>query len=99
VRSLLPLLDPVIPLGAPLLPAGSLFAFDLPTIQDIVEWEGVRLVQKREAILKGEPWINPKTGRPSRASARGGDEEERYFAEVDSDGYQVASTSRLPPWH
>ncbi|OCF36738.1 hypothetical protein I316_01334 [Kwoniella heveanensis BCC8398] len=73
IRSTLPLLDPLIPLSAPLLPNPTLFLYTLPTILNMIEMDDVFERAEEIALSQGEERINRKTGRPVRSSGtRGG---------------------------
>lgn len=68
VRSLLPALDPLIPLTAPLLPHSSLFTDYLPVIRDIVRTDDILEAADEYAIAHGQDRIDRRTGRPKRAT-------------------------------
>jgi hypothetical protein len=81
MRSLLPLLDPLIPLGAPLLPSSCLFTDYLPIIRTIVIADDALQAADQAADARGEERINRKTGRPVRITdALKREEYRRYFA-------------------
>ena len=93
-RSLLPILDPLIPLSAPLLPTPTLFTLYMPVLQDMVEWDDVLEVQESEALARGEGLVNRKTGRPKRATVGGGLGYGRYL-DQEATALQGARDSRL----
>ncbi|WVQ72596.1 hypothetical protein IAR50_002154 [Cryptococcus sp. DSM 104548] len=66
IRSTLPILDPLIPLSAPLLPSPSIFLHTLPTIHHILQIDDLYEEIVEKAIERGEELINPKTGKPMR---------------------------------
>ncbi|KAK8864281.1 hypothetical protein IAR55_001527 [Kwoniella newhampshirensis] len=66
IRSTLPLLDPLIPLSAPLLPHHSLFLYTLPVVLSMIGTDDVLESAEQEAVRRGEERINRKTGRPIR---------------------------------
>ncbi|WVW83770.1 hypothetical protein I302_105791 [Kwoniella bestiolae CBS 10118] len=86
IRSTLPILDPLIPLSAPLLPHPSLFLYTLPTILNIVEVDDILQSAEEEAVSRGEERINRKTGRP----VRGGGGYTRWLADLDEYAEGVA---------
>ncbi|WVQ82217.1 hypothetical protein IAT38_004345 [Cryptococcus sp. DSM 104549] len=68
-RSTLPILDPLIPLSAPLLPHPSLYLHTLPMIRTIVAADDLLEEEERLALERSEERLNRKTGRPMRAGA------------------------------
>ncbi|ORY34106.1 hypothetical protein BCR39DRAFT_518512 [Naematelia encephala] len=82
IRSLLPMLDPLIPLSAHLFPHPSLFLDHLPIIRTIVEADDAMQAAEDAEVANGGNRVNKKTGRAIRISAAGilGREKyERYF--------------------
>jgi hypothetical protein len=69
IRSLLPLLDPVIPLSSRLLPHPVLFTDYMPTIQNLVQIDDIRQAEWDASKAAGEDLRNIKTGRPVRLTA------------------------------
>jgi hypothetical protein len=94
VRSLLLLLDPIIPLGAPLLPAPTLFTLYMPTLQGMVECEDLLEVAEAEAVSRGEGRMNRRTGRPKRTTVGGGTGYGRYL-DLPREALDGARNSRL----
>jgi len=90
----LPLLDPLIPLSAPLLPAPPLFTLYMPVLQDMVERDDVLEILEEDALARGEGLVNRKTGRPKRATVGGGLGYGRYL-DQDTTALQAARESRL----
>jgi len=68
-RSLLPLLDPVIPLSSRLLPHPILFTEYMPTIQNLVQIDDLGQAEWDASKAAGEDLRNIKTGRPVRVTA------------------------------
>lgn len=86
------MLDPLIPLGAPLLPAACLFTDYLPAIRSIVLADDVLQAADQAADERGEERINRRTGRPVRITdALKREEYRRYLAPagVDREGEDV----------
>lgn len=81
IRSLLPVLDSLIPLSAYLLPHSSLFTDYIPVIQDIVAADDVMEAAEEAEVELGGNRVNRKTGRPKRITAGllGPEGYERYF--------------------
>ncbi|WVR07163.1 hypothetical protein IAU60_004204 [Kwoniella sp. DSM 27419] len=82
IRSTLTLLDPLIPLSAPLLPRPSIFLHTLPAILQIIEADDLLQLAEDDAVLRGEERINRRTGRP----VRGFGEYARWF-EMDEEAH------------
>ncbi|WVQ99289.1 hypothetical protein IAU59_006421 [Kwoniella sp. CBS 9459] len=88
IRSTLPLLDPLIPLSAPLLPNPSLFLYTLPTILGMIEADDLLERAEDVALAHGEERINRKTGRPVRSKGKGAHDQGymRYLADLGVEG-------------
>lgn len=71
VRSLLPILDPLIPLSSYLLPHPNLFTDTLPGVLDLIRTEDMLEMAEEAVLADGGERINRKTGRPVRAAATG----------------------------
>ena len=69
IRSLLPILDPLIPLNSNLLPHPSLFTDYMPVIRDIVRADDMFEMAEDAVVALGGERMNRKTGRPVRVSA------------------------------
>ncbi len=61
VRSLLPILDPLIPLSAYLLPHPSLFTDTLPGVLDLIRTEDILEMAEEAVLADGGERINRKT--------------------------------------
>ncbi|WVO16311.1 hypothetical protein L204_103986 [Cryptococcus depauperatus] len=71
IRSTLPILDPIVPLSAPLLPHPSIFLYTLPIILTILSYDDYYQSLEQSAIQRGEERINTKTGKPVRGQTAG----------------------------
>lgn len=69
MRSLLPLLDPIIPLSSRLLPHPVLFTEYMPTIQNLVQTDDNRQAYYEHCKAAGIDVRNIKTGRPVRVTS------------------------------
>lgn len=69
IRSVLPVLDPLIPLTSYLLPHPSLFTDYIPVIQQIVEADDALEAAEEAKVASGGIRLNRKTGRPRRITA------------------------------
>ncbi|KAL1413540.1 hypothetical protein Q8F55_001314 [Vanrija albida] len=66
IRSLLPVLDPIVPLSARLLPDATLFLETVPFVRAVVEADDVLEEEDRVARESGETRVNRRTGRAIR---------------------------------
>ncbi|KAL7419140.1 hypothetical protein Q5752_005976 [Cryptotrichosporon argae] len=94
IRSILPLLDPLIPLSAPLLPHASLFLDVLPAVTYMVAADDVLEAAERAAIAAGERLTNRKTGRPMRIASWMGREAYVRWLDVSDAGLLAARNLR-----
>ncbi|KAK4684821.1 hypothetical protein P7C73_g5344, partial [Tremellales sp. Uapishka_1] len=69
IHSLLPILDPLIPLNSYLLPHPSLFADYMPIIQQIISADDMLEEAEEAAVREGGMRLNRKTGRSIRINA------------------------------
>lgn len=89
IRTLLPLLDPIIPLSSHLLPHPSLFVDYMPVIRHMVQIDDIRHSEYEAAKAAGEDVRNFKTGRPMRLTAWMGKEGFTRQLEVDEQALAV----------
>ncbi len=85
IHSLLPVLDPLIPLSSYLLPHQTLFTEVLPVLREIVEADDVLQAEDDARLAEGVGRVNKKTGRPVRLTALG---REGYVRYLDVDGME-----------
>lgn len=83
IRTLLPLLDPIIPLSSYLLPNPTLFIDYMPAIRTMIQIDDVRQAEYEAAKAAGEDVKNFKTGRPMRLTAWMG--KEGFIRQLDLD--------------
>lgn len=93
VRSLLPFLDPLVPLSARLLPHPSLFLDVVPWVRNMVLADDAYEVADRAAAASGEARINPRTGRAMRVAAQ---EYERWIT-LGEEGLAAARSGGWGP--
>jgi hypothetical protein len=101
MRSLLPLLDPLIPLSSNLLPHFSLFTEYIPILRSIVLADDLMEIAEEEALARGGERLNRKTGRPIRSLTgwlKGKEENlgyARYLKGVDKEGEDAVRLRQL----
>lgn len=97
VRSLLPILDPLIPLSAYLLPHTSLFTETVPGVLDLIRTEDMLEMAEEAVLADGGERINRKTGRPVRAAAGVADKGFEREIDLGAEALAIARTLSLGP--
>lgn len=90
IRSLLPLLDPLVPISARLLPDATLFLDVVPAVRQIVHADDCLAAADRAAVLSGDLRLN-RRGRAIRKSTEG---YERWI-DLDDSALDVARSGGL----
>ena len=95
IRSLLPILDPLIPLSSYLLPHPSLFTDYMPLIRQIIAADDALEAAEEAEVSSGGNRVHRKTGRPKRTPGVMSAEGYERYLDVGRDALEAARASVL----